>query len=368
MNKFFKTFAAMMMLAGILMLNVACEGPEGPEGADGINGKDGANGTDGKDGNATCGVCHSENATDVNLKFAQYDLSQHNQGIVYEEEAGRIACGGCHSGDGFAEAARLGQDDAKTVATSKINCKACHYVHKDYAASDWGLRISSGFALRVNKANIDLGKGNLCAKCHQARVITRSTPDTVKAASSTASYSRIGPHYGTPTNVFVMQGLYEIAGASTPLPTTNPHGNTPNGCVTCHMGSDATNPAVGGHSFSMPVASLAKIVACQTCHTSAEMSDGSLTKQIAADIATYRRKLIDKGWLDTTQAFDHEGNYMVLGEYASTPGGKARTDLSKSDIDVLINYLYIAKDRSKGVHNPPYIKAVIAQGLEYLNK
>jgi len=356
------SLSVVVVFLAMVAMNTGCEGPEGPAG---LNGQDGA------DGNGTCGLCHSENATDVNLKFAQYELSQHNRGIVYEEEAGRVQCGGCHSGDGFAEAAALGQDDAKTLAAAKINCKACHTIHKNYAQSDFGLRITSGFALRVNKANIDLGKGNLCAKCHQGRAFTRTTPDTI-SPSGTSSYSRFGPHYGTPANVFTMNGPYSIEGASTPLPSSNPHMSAaPNACVTCHMGTDAANPAVGGHSFLMPVANLAKVGTCATsgCHTATEMTDGSLTKAIAADIATYRRKLIDKGWLDTTQAVNEEFPKMaVLGEYFATPGGKKRTDMTKSDVEVTLNYLYIAKDRSNGVHNPNYIKAIVAQGLEYLNK
>lgn len=365
MQKLIKSLSGISMIAVILamvLLNSGCEGPQGPAGKDGLNGKDGA------DGNGTCGLCHSENATDVNLKFAQYELSQHNRGIIYEEEAGRINCGGCHSGDGFAEAAALGQDDAQTLATSKINCKACHTIHKDYALTDFGLRITSGFALRVNKAQIDLGKGNLCAKCHQGRAFTRAADESFNPAYTGASFSRLGPHYGTPTNVFTMNGPYSIEGSSITLPTTNPHATVANACVTCHMGSDPSNPAVGGHSFLMPIASLAKNTDCQTCHTSAEMTDGSLTNAVAADIATYRLKLIERGWLDTTQALGADGSYNVLGEYAATPGGVKRTDLSKSDVDVLINYLYVAKDRSNGVHNPNYIKAIVAQGLEYLNK
>jgi hypothetical protein len=367
--RYFLNFSVIGVFLAMVLVNTGCEGPEGPAGKDGL---------DGADGNGTCGTCHSETATDVNLIFAQYDLSQHNRGIVYEEEAGRIICGGCHSGDGFAEAAALGQDDANSVATSKISCKACHTIHKNYAMTDFGLRITSGFQLRQTKANIDIGKGNLCAKCHQGRAFTRTVPDTI-SPTGTNSWSRFGPHYGTPANVYTMNGPYSIEGATTPLPSTNPHmGGTlfTNGCITCHMAKDegtgtAHNPAVGGHSFLMPQANLAKIAACGNsgCHTAAEMSDASLTKQIAADIATYRRKLIDKGWIDTTQAVNEEFPKMaVLGEYFSTPGGIKRTDMSKSDVEVTLNYLYVAKDRSNGVHNPNYIKAIVAQGLEYLNK
>ena len=122
MKRFF-----MFLLAAVLSvaLFTACEGPEGPAGKDGATGPTGpagAAGANGKDGEGVqnCKSCHG---TDKMLTaMAQYDLSIHNKGIVYEEEAGRIACGACHSGDGFVESVKLGQLDAKTTAISKINC------------------------------------------------------------------------------------------------------------------------------------------------------------------------------------------------------------------------------------------------------
>ncbi len=355
MKNYFKLiYTAPIILALFL---ISCEGPAGPEVE---AGKDGA------DGNATCNLCHGASATDVNLKFNQYHLSQHNRGIVYEEEAGRIACGGCHSGDGFAEAAALGVDDAKTLATSPINCKACHPIHTDYTMSDFGLRIKSGFQLRHTKAAIDLGNGNTCAKCHQARAYTRTSPDTIRPVTGT-NYSRFGPHYGTPTNVLTMNGPVKLAGSVSYDGISNPHGNLPMGCVSCHMGKDSLNPAVGGHSFLMPASSLANITTCYTCHPASQIKGGTLTKQVAADIALYRRLLIDKGMIDTTSAVTEAG-YQVLGEYFATPGGKIKVYDNPNDVDVVLNYLYVAKDRSNGVHNPAYIKALVKNGLEYLQK
>ena len=107
----FLIIVAMSMGIGILI--TACEGPTGPAGT---------NGTNGTNGTAVCKVCHGD--ADVELKFAQYNISIHGEGDVYAEEAGRPQCGACHSGDGFAEAVALGQNDAKTTATSRIGCYA----------------------------------------------------------------------------------------------------------------------------------------------------------------------------------------------------------------------------------------------------
>lgn len=348
--------AILFVMVGLFVS--ACEGPAGPAGVDG---------KDGKDADASCGKCHNDAADDVNLKFAQYDLSKHNKGIVYEEEAGRIGCAGCHTGDGFAEAAKLGQDDAVSKATSKINCAACHPIHTKYDSTDFSLRITAGFALRHTKAAIDQKTGNICSKCHQARAYTRTVPDTVSPASSTASYSRFGPHYGTPANVITENGLYKIAG-STAYPTSvNKHATLPKGCVSCHMGSDATNPAVGGHSFLMPVANLANRTDCYDCHDKAKLTARANYKDMQAKLVTYRQKLIEKGFIDTTQAVTAEG-YQILGEYFATPGGKKRVFTNPTDVEVTLNYLYVAKDRSFGVHNPAFVKAIVENGLEYLSK
>ena len=352
--KLFGLFA----IIGITSVMVSCTGSDGPAGP---------SGKDGRDANIVCGVCHGASATNVAEKFNQYDLSKHNTGIIYEEEAGRLQCGGCHTGDGFAEAAAAGVNDPVSHATSKINCIACHKIHTNFDSTDFALRITSGFALRQTGATIDMKTGNLCSKCHQARAYTRTVPDTIKSASKGSSYSRFGPHYGVITNVVTMNGPVQIPGSMS-YPTSNPHASLPKGCVSCHLNSDPTNPAVGGHTFSMPIANVGNIKECDNaCHSAAELKAYSLTKQNAADLAVYRQKLIDKGWLDTTQAVSAEG-YNVLGEYAATPGGQTQVYTNSKDVDVILNYLYLAKEKSHGAHNPKYIQALIKNGLEYLNQ
>lgn len=354
--------AASLAAAAMGMFLISCEGPDGATGPQGPSGPIGDA--------VKCQTCHSDDAADVNLKFAQYNLSKHGTGVVYLEEAGRIGCGGCHSGDGFREAAALGQNDPVSLATSKINCKTCHTVHKSYDSTDWKLTLSAPFQLRfygsATVENVDFKEGNLCAKCHQARPYTRPYPDTdtLTAASSTASYSRFGPHYGTPTNVIAMKGLNLIEG-STPYPTSNPHSSLKKGCVSCHMGSDATNPAVGGHTFKMPVANLNKVDECKTCHSTGIPT--AKTTEIKALLVEYRQLLLDKGLLDISQTEGAEG-YNVLGEYAKLSAPGKKTGISKSDGDVLLNYFYIAKDRSNGAHNPAFMLAIAKNGVEYLKK
>lgn len=354
-----------LALVGLFFLT-SCEGPAGPAGA---NGKDGTNGTNGKDANIICGVCHSAAATDANLKFSQFDYSQHKKGVIYEEEGGRLACGGCHTGEGFVEAATIGKDDPVTMATGPINCRTCHTIHAKFDSTDFGFRITAGFKLRQTQVDVDFKEGNTCAKCHQARAFVRSAGanDTIKAASTGAAYSRFGPHYGVVANVVSGNGLYNVPGSAAYPTSANPHYNLPKGCVSCHMATDKANPAVGGHTFSMPVANLSTLTSCTTCHDAAKMKSAPTTTQIGKDIVTYRSLLIKKGYLDTTQAITAEGGYQVLGEYFATPGGKTQV-YDKTTSEVILNYLYIAKERSKGVHNPAWVKAAVANGIEFLSK
>jgi hypothetical protein len=118
----------------------------------------------------------------------------------------------------------------------------------------------------------------------------------------------------------------------------------------------------------MPTANLSVMTSCQTCHDATTIKNAVNAAQNAKDIATYRRLLIDKGMLDTTSAVLSDGTYQVLGEYFATPGGKTRVFTNPKDVDVVLNYLYIAKDRSRGIHNPKYVQALIKNGLEYLNQ
>ncbi len=340
----------------------SCEGPEGPAGPAGTAG------ADGKDAQLKCATCHNDTLRDVNLIFAQYNLSRHNTGTIYLDEAGIIGCGGCHTGDGFREAVSLGKDDPASLATSKISCRTCHTIHNNYDQTDFALAITEGFNLRykgdADDAAVNFKTGNICAKCHQARSYNRGgETDTWAVHSPTAPYSRFGPHYGAIANVLAMKGLNKIEGPEA-YPTNNVHGNLSKGCVTCHMGSNPKNPAAGGHTFRMTVAQMSTIESCKGCH-----SDGIPTAR-AAEIkpllAEYRALLIEKGLLYSTEGEPGDAHYNVLGEYPKleTPG--TARQVPKALSDVVLNYLYIAKDRSLGAHNPKFIYAIVKNGVEYL--
>jgi hypothetical protein len=140
------------------------------------------------------------------------------------------------------------------------------------------------------------------------------------------------------------------------------------------MGSDATNPATGGHTFAMPVANLAnanKTTNCAgACHTAADMNK---TAGVVADVkkllADTKTKLLDLKMLDLSSAGGQNGEpYNILGEYPAATKAGVVYAAGDPKFKALLNYLFIAKDRSNGVHNPKYVKAMLTKGLEALNK
>jgi hypothetical protein len=344
-----------------LMLTVALfSACEGPAGAKGDKGDTGANGANGQDATVKCTQCHGD--ADVNLKFAQYEISRHGTGIIFEEEAGRIQCGGCHTGGGFVEAATAGVNDPTYSATGKISCQTCHTIHTAYDTTDFALRINAPVKLRIGGEVVDFKTGNLCAKCHQGRSYTHNLGDndTVNAGATT-TYSRFGPHYGVIANVYAWKGLEPVIGFT---PDINPHFGLPQGCVSCHMGRDTANPASGGHTFVMTTANLAnsdaqtKSQTC-SCHSKTQLLAGAVAKLVKADLVKIRRFLIDKKYLDTTQALGSDGTYNVLGEYFYAPKGGTKIAIRKDTSAVILNYLYLAKEKSNGAHNPANTKAML---------
>jgi hypothetical protein len=343
--------------------------------------KEGPAGVAGKDANITCGVCHADNATDVNLKFTQYDLSKHGTGIIFEEEAGRVQCGACHTGLGFIQSLANNDGDALSDATGKITCTTCHKIHTKYDFTDFALRFSGDLTMRVNnfKETTVKGAGALCIHCHQGRAYTRGAQaDTVKATVGT-TFSRFGPHYGTIGNIFTENGPYKIDGPE-PYPTTlNKHATLEDGCVSCHLGKLNSNPAIGQHTFVIPLVTTSgklyasnfkDIAECQVACHDATFFTTALPKanEVKTMLAEYRDTLIARKWLDITQTANADGTYNKLGEYmAATSDGK-NTIYKKDDASVILNYLYLVKEKSFGVHNPKYVYALVKNGLAYLKK
>jgi len=360
-------------------------GPAGADGATGANGANGANGTDGADGLgiAECVACHSDTHRDAIYKA--FDLSGHFLGTHTGGNYGsRESCAQCHSNDGFVDLQERGfvqpggyysfgppqyviddndtpddltddfivlddDPDSPTFGlplienesfnnSSKIRCNTCHNVHGSFDFENDGndMALRQGFRpvtlLADASITIDLGLSNTCVNCHQAR---DSYPVPVAGDDITITSSRYGPHHG-PQSVQVYGVLgAEIAGAiAYEAPGSTKHAEI--SCVGCHMG-ETTDGSDGSHSW-IPTAN-----ACIACHG----DKPELVVGFDADFETLKAKLVALG---------------ALQESGSTVSGTWPAEVAMA----VWNWKTLEEDKSKGIHNPAYARALLKNSIDAL--
>ena len=308
-------------------------GPAGPEGPAGPAGPEGPAGADGAIAELTCTECHNDTAvlTGIAESWAE---SLHGNGHATAYAGGRAACSGCHSGGGFSAALAAGVNPAVAQESASPNpsrpdCRACHEIHTSYTADDWALATTDPLVLIATEdETYDGGEGNLCANCHQARRGIEVEDGIVNVSST-----HWGPHHGPQSNMLL--GVTGAGAEGSPSAHATMVEDT---CVSCHLGEGNV------HTFEPDVA------ACQECHAEIEDFDvNGLQTEVAASLEELKAALVAKG------LWDAEADENIVGEFSEAEAG------------ALWNYIYIVKeDKSLGVHNPAYTKALIAASLEAL--
>ena len=362
----------LLILGAVLLITISCEGPAGEDGKDGKDGADGLAGADGVDGNVTCMVCHN----DETLAQTQYEfaVSQHSSGdIAVSYAGGRSYCNRCHSHEGFVAFAS-GFAPANVSNPHAWKCATCHNIHTTFEKEDYALRTTDAPALFDSDYNfllkgvsqiqspvqtIDVqGNSNLCANCHQSR---RAEPNTASPGETfTITSTHYGPHHGAQANVLAGVGFAEIDGSyDYPTAESSTH-LTGVSCVGCHMGE--YEKGAGGHSFEPSVAN------CTDCHTGITNFDWhNVQTEMQALLDQLRDLLLDKGILEQ----DVEEKYEVDPETGDivkvvTTGGyhpvKGTYDMTL--VQAFFNWVGLEEDRSKGVHNPAYFKALLNNSIE----
>jgi hypothetical protein len=234
-----------------------------------------------------------------------------------------------------------------------MNCRTCHQIHYTFTAADFALTTTAAVTPMVGgtKGTIDIGKGNLCANCHQMRVFSSSLTLT-STDSITISSKYSSPHYGPQGNMFAGVGGFELTGS---LSYTNSSHTSlvTDGCPTCHM-AEPYGTQAGGHTLKMsylyhgrPGLNTAGCIACHSDEDALETKIEDTEDAFATLLGDVRDLLITEGALDST---DH-----------AVPG-KVHADAARS----LVNYLFILKDGSGGVHNFKYAKALLTNSKETL--
>jgi len=354
MKKFKNLFTYSLMFATVALFS--CEGPMGPAGTNGIDGTDGTDGIDGENGTAVCQTCHTSDQS-FEVKVAQYNGSFHATGenAAYANNSS-AACTQCHVSQGFIDYIKNGKvtNTVKYSNPLQPNCYTCHDgIHTTFTEADWALTTTEPVVMTLGGDTFDKGNANLCANCHQARALDPAMPELTATADVNITSTRWGTHHGPMANVLIGKGLYEVEGTLTY--GTNVHGSIADGCITCHMATPYGTMA-GGHSLGMEY-DLHGVIkknfnGCLACHTDATALS---TKVIDFQAAT-QAKLNELEALLIAQNVYNATTGLIVATGAYTP----------VRVGAYLNYQTVKEDKSLGVHNPAYTKALLQNSIEAL--
>lgn len=283
----------------------------------------------------TCTECHDD-TTLITGKRTAWSESHHATGEAYKRGAS-ASCAGCHSGGAFSAMVAAGLTPNAVTAgdpsPTRQGCRACHQIHTTYTAADWALETTAAVPLyALQDVVYDGGKGNLCANCHQPR---RGFPAAVDGVIKGIT-SHWGPHHGPQSAM-----LLGVAGAGNVIGRPSVHYMLARDtCVTCHIGPNDS------HTFE-PLLS-----ACQVCHSDATNFD------------------IDGVQTEVQTMLDQLGDALVAAGVLNenTPDGHPSVTEAPENVAIaLYNWIYIAhEDKSLGVHNPAYTKALLEASMAAL--
>jgi hypothetical protein len=264
-------------------------------------------------------------------------------------------CAPCHTHEGFIERIITGEDTSSSPKNpTAINCRTCHMIHEKYDSSDYALRTTEPVDLWTNEESIDIGKSNLCANCHQPRVIN---PLPVPGGDNvTLTSFRWGPHHGPQASLFVGTGGYEYSGVT--YPGSSHTDLLADACITCHMADPHGNKA-GGHTFNMTYEYHGRdefnLSGCFTgkCHSSGEEALIEKIEETQEEI---------EGLLEDLAAELLAANVIDSSGTLKTPA-----TLAPDVAGAYLNFITIEEDRSLGVHNYLYIKKLLESSIAALN-
>lgn len=348
------------MFAAAMLVFAACEGPEGPAGPKGDTGEQGIQGLVGPEGATNCMDCH-DNSQLITVKTAEYMESGHYEGAAAGYAGSRSSCSSCHSTQGFMGSALDGTGGPAVSSPLPINCYACHVIHENYDVTDWDLRTSTATVAITGGTTLDMGAGNLCTTCHQSRATAGEFANFEDGGvlEARAGSFRIGMHHGPQYNIFAGAGLYEFTAITQAYPTGNHLSDqTVDGCVDCHMGTDMTdrNHAFGFDEFP---------ASCETCHASGGIARAFdvLETENNAEIAGLIEDLGAE--LEAAGVIQAGTHYLVVEpDPDGDPGDTRPVMQTEEHLAAAFNYQAVDEDYSMGMHNAPYVRAVLMNTLE----
>ena len=158
------TASLIIMITGLTFsFFTSCEGPAGAPG---------------EDANESCNHCHNDEVL-VLAAMVQHSNSGHQMGSTFERNG--TSCAPCHTHQGYHEILATGEQSTSSEVSNPLpaNCRTCHKIHENFDSTDFALRNPDPVQMWIDGTEIDLGSGNQCINCHQARV-----PDPLPTADA----------------------------------------------------------------------------------------------------------------------------------------------------------------------------------------
>ncbi len=334
-------FAVILLLLAAFALT-ACAGEQGPPGPAGPEGPQGEQGEPGPAGESvsmadlTCTECHNDTAVITGKKVA-WESSVHGSGTAAAYAGGRGGCAACHSGSAFSEMVAAGENpgtwEGVSADVTHQDCRTCHQIHTTYTGDDWALETDAdAIMFAFEDVTYSGGSGNLCATCHQPRREMEVVDGIVNVSST-----HWGPHHGPQATMLMgIGGAGEAAEGS----ASGHYTLVEDTCVACHVGEN------DNHSF------LPSVSACTECHADIEDFDVNGTQTEVEELVAELGEL-----LEAKGMYELEAGHPVVGEYP------------EAEAAALWNYIYIAvEDKSMGVHNPAYTRALLEASIAALGQ
>jgi hypothetical protein len=324
----------------------------------------------------SCTECHGDNPK-YHVMGARlgYDTSGHknNANSYYANGAG---CQKCHTNEGFIEFVDTGKVGEYVPYPSQPGCFTCHVPH---TKGDFSLRTMKPVNL-ADGSVFNVGEGNLCANCHQAR---RSAKETVKALEAKDVSSHWGAHHGPQSDIVNGTNAFQHPDKSY---SSSPHKLViKDGCVSCHMalpeGRYSFSPELGGHSFNIEgevhEAGKLNVSSCSGCHkdikqvrgkeifdikAKADYDQDGTTEPVQAEVEGLLEAFVNENGTGYLQNLNPP-MYNRQGGWAGSKEGSWNVE----EMAALYNYKMILEDRSKGVHNTTYVIQILYDSLKALD-
>ena len=297
---------------------------------------------------ASCMECHGDDDLNIIAITTQWENSVHASGNNTSRNS--ASCAKCHTGDGFIQFAN-GEDVTTANNPAVIHCFVCHAPHSE---GNFGLRVTEPQEMQ-DGTSADLGMGNLCTVCHQAR---RAFATYFNGSSINSSHW--GPHYGTQGDLLNASNGYEYD-SYTYNETQWHRTQTADGCVDCHVRTGGQNWVVGGHSFNMSAEIPGAVgedptyvittESCENCHVDFDQNDFDYN-----GVQTEVETLLEELGTALTAAGLMVDGHPNSGFMVADPDSAG----------ALWNYLVVEDDRSHGIHNPDYIKDLLQSSIDFL--